>query len=306
MVGDFTPQNDRRRGLDNGSRAYGGGVFLRSIGLGLLVAGLLFSGPAACGLKTTVKGVVFDMDKVIQEFKELTSPASQGQDQPRREEGRRLAEAGDLRAAVEAFKRVVEEEPENFFGFNAIGVCFKNMGDDENALKNFERALEFAESPKDHAKVLSNIGNLYFTRGNLQAALGYYKEASSYSDKNPLYFALIARTFMALGEADRAQRVLAQSDEQGATPDDGDKPEDAATAYYLMALCWAGLGNEAEMMRRLELSLRTDPTRMAVRLGKDLQDERSLLYTMKDEPALKALGAKYSGGRLPREGLSKN
>ena len=58
-----------------------------------------------------------------------------------KEKGVRLAKEKDYSKAIEAFMQQVVEEPESFFGFNAIAVCYKNLGDHSNAMKNFERAL---------------------------------------------------------------------------------------------------------------------------------------------------------------------
>lgn len=233
------------------------------------------------------------MDKLTREFQPAPVSGLESQEENHGAAGRRLVEAGDHAGAVEEFKRLVERRPEDFFAFNAIGVCFKNMGDNEKALRNFERALEFADLPKDQAKTLANIGNLYFSRGNLQAALGHYKEASSLWESNPLYLALIARTFMALGDPERAQRVLTGVSDLKSEKDYGDTQEEKARADYLMAVCWAGLGEEAEALKRLELALRSDPKKMSEKLERDRRDEKSLLYTLAEEPAFKALAEKY-------------
>ncbi len=102
-----------------------------------------------------------------------------------KDKGVRLAKEKDYSKAIEAFMQHVVEEPESFFGFNAIAVCYKNLGDPSNAMKNFERAFEFTESPEERAKVLANIGNLYFSAGRSQVALDNYKEAASEFPKDP-------------------------------------------------------------------------------------------------------------------------
>ncbi len=154
---------------------------------------------AGCAKKQVRTGMPFGLDKV---FTGLPAAAKETW----KDKGIRLAKEKQFDQAIQAFTEHVVEEPEDFFGFNGIAVCYKNMGDHTNAMKNYERALEFADSQEDKAKVLANIGNLYFATGKPQAALGYYKEAAAEFEKNPLYLVLIARTFVILNDYDRAKR----------------------------------------------------------------------------------------------------
>ena len=152
------------------------------VGLCMLVAA------GGCGKKITRHGVPFDLDSV---FAGKQAPLKESW----KEQGMRQAKEGDFEPAIEAFTKHVVEEPESFFGFNAIAICYKNMGDHTKAMQNFERALEFADDKEEKAKVFANMGNLYFAANSHQVALGYYKEAAAEFEKNPLYLILIARTF---------------------------------------------------------------------------------------------------------------
>jgi tetratricopeptide (TPR) repeat protein len=167
-----------------------------------ICAALVASG---CGKKVIRQGMPFDLDRV---FTGIPS----AKEESWKEKGIRLAKEKDYPKAIEAFMQEVVEEPESFFGFNAIAVCYKNLGDHTNAMKNFERAAEFAESPEERAKLLANIGNLYFSAGRPQVALDNYKEAASQFPKDPLYLILIARTFLVLGDNERARKVLATAE----------------------------------------------------------------------------------------------
>lgn len=206
----------------------------------------------------------------------------------------RLAKDKDFDQAIDAFKRYVVKEPEDFFGFNAIAVCYKNIGDHTLAMKNFERALEFAETAEDRAKVLANIGNLYFSADKPQVALGYYREAAGESQKNPLYLVFIARTFVAMDEPDRARKVLVQAERMHKDLAKYERDEDRGLGSYLMAYSYLALNDEDRVYRYLENALKVNPEKYAARLEKDISDEKSLFYTLKDEPRLRKALQKHS------------
>lgn len=206
----------------------------------------------------------------------------------------RLVQDNKYEQAVKAFKAYVLEDPEDSFGFNALAVCYKNLGDQANAMRNFERALELVVSPEEKAKILGNIGNLYFSADKPQAALGFYKEAASVCEKNPLYRALIARTFIALQEYDRAGKVLAEVEKLQKHGDKYEREEDRGLAPYLMAQSYAALNEEEKVLEYLRRALKTNPGKFVPKLKKDLSDQRSLLYTLKEDPALSGILSGYS------------
>lgn len=242
-----------------------------------------------CGKKDVRQDrMVFNLDEVFMR-----------KERPREEEswkvkGLRLAKERDFIGAIEAFKRHVEEEPEEFFGFNALAVSYKNLADHSLAMTNYERALEFTDSAEERAKVLANIGNLYYSANKPQAALGYYKEASSEFDRNPFYRILIARTFISLKEHDRARKVLATVEEKPQALEKYESTEDQGGGYFLLAQCYLALGEEERLLKYAERALKANPDRFVPRLRRELNDERSLLYTMKEDRGVKDILTRYA------------
>ncbi len=60
-----------------------------------------------------------------------------------------------------------------------LGVCYQNLGDINNALKNFEESRKISKQIGDLKGIANsfiNIGNIYETKGNLDKALNYYEE----------------------------------------------------------------------------------------------------------------------------------
>jgi tetratricopeptide (TPR) repeat protein len=249
-----------------------------------VVSALLLCG---CAPKKVSKGTPFGLDELFVRNEPVVT------EETWKDKGIRLARDKDYSGAIEAFKKHVEENPENFFGFNAIAVCYKNTGDQADAIKNFERALEFADSPEDRAKVLANIGNLYFSSNQRQAALGLYKEAAAEFDKNPLYLILIARTFLALDENDRARRVLSTVEQGYKDLDKHEPPEDKGLGAYIMADCYAKLTEEDKVFNYLEAAIKANPDKYISKIETDSSDPRSLFYTLQGDPRLTKIIDRY-------------
>jgi tetratricopeptide (TPR) repeat protein len=251
--------------------------------VGLVIVLCLVGLVTGCGKKALRSGMPFDLDKVF--ANRFTHPQGDW-----KEKGVRLAKDKDFPKAIEAFMHYVEKEPQNFFGFNAIAVCYKNVGDHSNAMKNYERALEFAESPGERAKVLANIGNLYSSADKPQVALGYYKEAAKEFAENPLYLIYIAQAFMVLEDNDRASKVLASAEKLRKDLEKYESDDDnKGLGSYLMARCYAGLGDEEKLFQHLKNALKANPERYVARIEQDVSDEKNLLYTLKDDKRLTKL-----------------
>jgi tetratricopeptide (TPR) repeat protein len=258
---------------------------LRGIAILLLLASVLLGG---CGVKSLKKGVPFDLDKVFPGVFAAEPETS-------KEKGLKLVKAKDYHGAIEAFKNYVLEQPEDFFGFNAIAVCYKNLGDNTKAMQNFERALEFAHSPDERAKVLVNIGNLYSASGKYQVALGYFKEAYNEFPENPMHLILIARTFIYLDEPQRAQKVVKTIEEAIADLPKYEREEDKGLGYYLLAQVYAALNEEDKVFETLRKAMKANPSRFIARIEADSSDETNLFYTLRDDSRLKKLIRGFAG-----------
>jgi tetratricopeptide (TPR) repeat protein len=239
-------------------------------------------------------GIPFDLDKVF--ANKITAP-----EEDWKAEGIRLWKDKDLPQAIEAFEHYVEQEPEDFFGFNAIAVCYKNLGDQAKAMKNYERALEFADSPEDKAKVLANIGNLYSSARKEQVALGYYKEAAKDFAPNPLYLIYIARTFVRLNDYDRARKVLSTAEKIQKGLGKYESDNEKGLGSFLMAYCYAGLSDEKKVFEYLKKALKANPEGSVKRIKRALTDQKSLLYTLKGDERLMKLLQPYETKNLTGE-----
>lgn len=256
------------------------------VGLCMLVAA------GGCAKKVTRSGVPFDLDSV---FAGKQEPLEESW----KEQGMRQAKEGEFEPAIESFTKHVVEEPESFFGFNAIAICYKNLGDHAKAMQNFERALEFADDKEEKAKVFANMGNLYFAANSPQVALGYYKEAAAEFDKNPLYLILIARTFLHLNEPERARKVIIAAEDILKNLDKYERGDEKGLGYYLMAQCYLALNDEEKVFQGLEKALKANPLRYVKRIEKDIADEKSLMFTLKDDERLQKALRRYAAQASP-------
>ena len=260
----------------------------------MLVGVCMLLAVGGCAKKVVRSGVPFDLDSV---FVGKQEPLKESW----KEQGMRQAKEGEFEPAIESFTQQVIEEPESFFGFNAIAICYKNLGDQAKAMQNFERALEFADDKEEKAKVFANMGNLYFAAHSPQVALGYYKEAAAEFDKNPLYLILIARTFVHLNEPERARKVLAAAEDILKNLDKYERDDDKGMGYYLMAQCYLALNDEEKIFQRLEKALKANPLRYVKRIEKDIADQKSLMFTLKDDERLQKMLQRYASSVSPAD-----
>lgn len=242
---------------------------------------------SGCSKKLTVSGMPFDMDKIVFEN-------SGEKTEDWKEKGVRLARRKEYSEAIEAFTNYIDQAPGDSFGYNALAVCYKNTGDQQLAMKNFEKALEFTPNGEGRAKILGNIGNMYFSSGKMQAALGFYKDAAAEFGENPLYVILVARTFVSMNDFDRARKALSQAEPNLKMLERYERDEDRGQGYYLLAQSYAALNDEDRVLENLDKALKINPSRYVVRVENDSSNETNLFYTLKDDPKLKKLIRRYA------------
>ncbi len=91
------------------------------------------------------------------------------------EKGRLYMSAYRLEEAVEAFKKALDYEPEDWASYNNMGCCYKYMGDFEKAIECLAKA---AECMKDSKSVLpySNMADCYEALGDYKKAIWCYEK----------------------------------------------------------------------------------------------------------------------------------
>ena len=70
--------------------------------------------------------------------------------------------------------------------YSAIGSCYKNLGDSNNALLYYDKQLEIARdlnNKEEESKALNNIAGIYQDKNNLDKALEYYNKSLQLTSK---------------------------------------------------------------------------------------------------------------------------
>lgn len=70
--------------------------------------------------------------------------------------------------------KLIEIEPNNTAAQNLFAIIEQELGDDENSIDRFKKALEFSNDP---APIFNNIGLSYFEQNKLDLATEYYTKA---------------------------------------------------------------------------------------------------------------------------------
>ncbi|MCL4845881.1 MAG: protein kinase [Acidobacteria bacterium] len=159
--------------------------------------------------------------------------------------------AGQFEAAIEAFTRLTELQPDSAWGFQTLGTAHHAVGHLDEALANYREAL--ARAP--NARAWSNIGTVHYQRGEFADAVTAYQHALALRPNEPL-------THRNLGDAywrlDRRQDARAAFERAGdlARRALAVNPNDAA-ALALQAFCAARLGNadDADVLSARAVSL---------------------------------------------------
>lgn len=87
--------------------------------------------------------------------------------------GRALYAAGRYTEAVEALKHAAEVQPDNSIPWQQLGTVYQQMGNKEEAILNYQKALTIRPNPDAY----SNIGTLHYQRGEYADAVRAYRQA---------------------------------------------------------------------------------------------------------------------------------
>ncbi|MFH0959302.1 MAG: tetratricopeptide repeat protein [Pseudomonadota bacterium] len=266
------------------------------LGLCVLCSALTLS--LGCSKKVVRNRTVFGLDNLSMEKSEKSA-------ENLKDKGIELAREKSFEKAIEALKEHTQKNLTDSSAYNALGISYKSLGDFSSAMNSFEKALNMTKQPEERSKILSNIGNLYYAAGKYQAALGFYKEAASESDQNPLYLIFTARTFVMLGDYERARKVISQIEEKipRSAQHKKDK-EDVGLDHYLLAEIFTGLNEEKKVYENIEKALKANPARFVAKLSKDMQNEENLFFTLQGDKRIQKMLNRFGSGKREKDSIS--
>lgn len=96
---------------------------------------------------------------------------------------------------------VLNQYPKVWFAYNTRGAAYKEKGDFEKAVLDYNRSLELEP---DYWEVLNNLGNLYFSRGDYERAIADYTHSIDLNPNLEEAYNNRANAYASLKEYDQA------------------------------------------------------------------------------------------------------
>lgn len=109
---------------------------------------------------------------------------------------------GDVENALDEYERAIDLDGKNALAFQLKGIALAWMGRIEEALSNFLIAEEYAPKRSD---VKMNIGSIYYGKGKFLKALYYFRKALKLKPDNSLYNFQLGILNKRLGRYSRAR-----------------------------------------------------------------------------------------------------
>ncbi len=94
-------------------------------------------------------------------------------------------EQNKLNDCEETCREILKTEPENPIALRGLGCVFQSKNDNKNALKYYEKALEFSENKEIEYTL---IGTVYYNQDDLEKAIEYYNRAIDINDDYDLAY----------------------------------------------------------------------------------------------------------------------
>lgn len=121
-----------------------------------------------------------EVDRWIRENQEF---ASQGAGLSRADLNRRILER--FRPVKEGYEDFLKRNTNHVRAYVAYGSFLNDIGDEEAARANYEKALEL---DKANPAIYNNLANIYSHTGPVKKAFGFYEKAIELSPREPVYF----------------------------------------------------------------------------------------------------------------------
>ncbi len=165
--------------------------------------------------------------------------------------------AGDLAAAENLYRQVLERDPGNGEAHHLSGVLRFQTGRPEEAVDSFRRALA---SGADDPRILANLGAAELVLGRLDSAIATLEQAASAAPETPQLLVNLGTAYRQAGRYDDAKAACEQAVER--FPDDP-----AAHCNLAVALLSRGRYQEALAAAESSVSLAPDDAECLNTLG---------------------------------------
>lgn len=120
----------------------------------------------------------------------------------------RLYKEGQLEQALEAYEAITAAEPSNAWAYSRVGAIMAQWERVDEAEAALSRAIEL---DRKLAQAHSNLGNIYYVRGDYEGALRKYQDAIAINPDNPVFHQNLHAANKKLGKLFDAVSALKRS-----------------------------------------------------------------------------------------------
>nr|AAR38495.1 TPR repeat protein [uncultured marine bacterium 583] len=207
-----------------------------------------------------------------------------------------LYSSGQIQEALDSVGALIKEYPNDPLLYNLSGICYKTIGELDEAVKSFEKAL--AIKP-DYTEVNYNLGLTLQDLGQLDAAVKSYEKAIAIKPDYANACNNLGVTLQELGQLDTAVKSYEQAI--------AIKP-DFVEAYYNLGVTLQELGqlDAAVECYKKALAIKPDYAEAHYNLGNALKDLGQLDAAVKSYEQALAIKPEYANAYFNRGHVLKN
>ncbi len=171
------------------------------------------------------------------------------------EDGNELFEARKFEEALEAYQKFMEKNPAAYQVRLSIGSCYREIGENDKAMAEFEAILEktsqeTASGKELAAKALAGIGEIYLKQDNFEKAQEYFKQSVDTFSDNEVIAYNVGEIYFSNNKLDEALRYFTMA--SGIKPDWSD-------AEYKLGLVHLNKGDYEKAKEHLNRFLALEP-----------------------------------------------
>ncbi|MGN0600837.1 MAG: tetratricopeptide repeat protein [Oscillospiraceae bacterium] len=115
---------------------------------------------------------------------------------------------GDYEKSLDSHLCALKIKPTLFKSRVTAGVCYSKLGRMDDALKAYEKALEYDPQNADSVGLYISLGSLYISKNKPYTAIDYLEKASEIYPEQPAAHAYLAIAYAMAYEYDRADEQI--------------------------------------------------------------------------------------------------
>ena len=115
---------------------------------------------------------------------------------------------GEYEKSLNAHLHALKIKPTLFKSRVTVGVCYNKLGRTDDALKAYEKALEYDPENADSVGLYVSLGTLYISQNKPYTAIDYLEKASAIYPEQPAAHAYLAIAYAMAYEYDKSDEQL--------------------------------------------------------------------------------------------------